>query len=42
MSLLERGKRQPSLSVLFQLADALNVSPAVFIAFIEEACPPES
>lgn len=39
MSLLERGKRQPSVKVLFQLADALGVSPASFLSAIEEDCP---
>jgi len=36
VSLLERGKRQPSLDTLFRLAAALSISPTKLIARVEE------
>ena len=38
-SLLEQGKRQPSIKILFQLADALNVPVSDFIQILERDCP---
>lgn len=38
-SLLEQGKRQPSIKILFQLADALNVPVLDFIQILERDCP---
>jgi transcriptional regulator with XRE-family HTH domain len=32
VSLLERGKRQPSLQTIFRLAKVLGVSPATLVA----------
>jgi transcriptional regulator with XRE-family HTH domain len=32
VSLLERGKRQPTLGTLFRLAKVLDVSPATLVA----------
>ena len=39
VSLLEQGKRQPSITILFKLADALNVSPLDFIHTLENDVP---
>ncbi len=36
VSLLERGLRQPTLSTLFSLSKALNVSPSSVISYIEK------
>jgi transcriptional regulator with XRE-family HTH domain len=36
ISLLERGHRQPSLGTLFQLSEALGVSPASVVQRVEE------
>jgi transcriptional regulator with XRE-family HTH domain len=36
VSLLERGLRQPSLSTIFSLAKALNVSPSSMISKVEK------
>lgn len=35
VSMLERGVRQPALSSIFALAEALGVSPAVLVAWAE-------
>lgn len=35
ISLLERGKRKPTLSVVFNICDSLEVKPSVFIGKIE-------
>lgn len=35
ISLLERGLRQPSLTTIFELAKALNVSPSSMIKQLE-------
>jgi transcriptional regulator with XRE-family HTH domain len=35
ISLLERGKRQPTLETLFKLAEALNAAPSEIIAKVE-------
>lgn len=35
ISLLERGKRKPTLSVIFNICNSLKVKPSVFIAKIE-------
>lgn len=40
ISLLEQGKRQPSVKVIFQLSDAMHMSPAEFIQILERDCPP--
>ncbi len=32
VSLLERGKRQPTLETLFRIAKVLRVSPAILVA----------
>jgi len=36
ISLLERGKRQPSLSVIFRVANELGYSSSEFIKVVEE------
>lgn len=36
ISLLERGKRQPSLTTIFQLAQALKIKPSLMIADVEK------
>lgn len=36
ISLLENGKKQPSLITIFQLAKALNISPSKILANVEE------
>lgn len=38
ISLLECGRKQPSLVTIFQLAKALQVPPAQIIASVEEKC----
>ncbi len=38
ISLLECGHKQPSLVTIFQLAKALQSSPAQIIASVEEKC----
>lgn len=35
ISLLERGQRQPTITTLFKLTKALNISPSVFMEMIE-------
>lgn len=35
ISLLERGKRQPSLTTIFQLAQALKIKPSALISDLE-------
>jgi transcriptional regulator with XRE-family HTH domain len=35
ISLLERGKRKPTLSVIFNICNSLKVKPSVLIAKIE-------
>ena len=37
VSLLERGGRQPTLSTLWRLADALGVAPTELISGVEKA-----
>jgi transcriptional regulator with XRE-family HTH domain len=36
ISLLERGKRKPTLSVIFNICNSLNVTPSIFISQIEK------
>jgi transcriptional regulator with XRE-family HTH domain len=36
ISLLESGKKQPSLITIFQLAKALGISPSKILANVEE------
>lgn len=36
ISLLERGLRQPTISTIFKIADALDISPSEIIKTIEE------
>jgi transcriptional regulator with XRE-family HTH domain len=36
ISLLESGKKQPSLITIFQLAKALNTSPSKILAAVEK------
>lgn len=36
ISLMERGKRQPSLVTIFKISSALQISPAEFIAKVEK------
>lgn len=38
ISHLERGRKQPSLITIFQLARALGISPAKLILSVEEKC----
>ena len=35
ISLLERGLRQPTITTIFKLAEALNIDPSEFIKLIE-------
>jgi transcriptional regulator with XRE-family HTH domain len=35
ISLLERGQRQPSLSTIFKLSEALKIKPSKFLEMIE-------
>jgi transcriptional regulator with XRE-family HTH domain len=37
ISLLERGRYSPSLTMLFQLASALNVTPSLLLTRVEAA-----
>ena len=37
ISLLERGKRNPTLKTIFKLAEALDVLPSTMIQELEEA-----
>lgn len=39
ISLLEQGKRQPSIIILFKLADALGISPTKLIRDVEKEIP---
>jgi transcriptional regulator with XRE-family HTH domain len=39
ISLLERGKKSPSLKTIFQLAKALNIEPSEIIGRIQEIGP---
>lgn len=36
ISLLERGKRSPSLSNIFKIAKGLNIKPSVLVIEVEE------
>lgn len=36
ISLLERGLRQPTITTIFKLANALNISPSQLIAKVEQ------
>ncbi|MBP1155206.1 MULTISPECIES: helix-turn-helix transcriptional regulator [unclassified Paenibacillus] len=36
ISMLERGKRQPSLSTIFSIAKSLNIKPSEFLEKLEE------
>lgn len=36
ISLLERGQRQPTITTIFKLAKALNVSPSALIEKVEK------
>lgn len=36
ISLLERGKRKPTLSVIFKICNNLNIKPTAFISEIEK------
>lgn len=38
ISLLECGRKQPSLVTIFQLAKALQIPPSQIIASVEEKC----
>lgn len=40
VSLLEGGKRQPSLSVIFTLARALGTTAGVMVSAVERSIPP--
>ena len=35
ISLLERGLRQPTITTIFKIAKALDISPSVFIEMVE-------
>lgn len=39
ISLLECGKRKPTLHILFKICNELNVQPSEFIKTVEELCP---
>ena len=36
ISLLERGKRQPSLTTIFKLSTVLGISPSKFVKIVEK------
>ena len=36
ISLLERGLRQPTISTIFQISKALEISPSTLIAIVQE------
>ena len=36
ISLLERGLRQPTITTIFKLAEALQITPSEFIGLIEK------
>ena len=36
ISLLERGKRKPTISVIFNICNSLNVTPSIFISEVEK------
>ncbi len=36
ISLLERGRKSPSLNTIFKLAEALNITPSAMILRVEE------
>lgn len=36
ISLIERGKNEPSISKIFELCEAMNISPTDFICMVEE------
>ena len=36
ISLLERGKRKPTLNVVFNICNGLNITPSIFISEIEK------
>jgi transcriptional regulator with XRE-family HTH domain len=40
VSMLERGIRQPTLTTLFKLGKALNISPSELVAKVEENFDP--
>jgi len=35
ISMIERGKRKPTINILFKICDALHIKPSVFIDEIE-------
>jgi transcriptional regulator with XRE-family HTH domain len=40
ISLIERGINQPTIRVIFKLADALKVTPSTMIAMVEKEINP--
>jgi transcriptional regulator with XRE-family HTH domain len=36
ISLIERGRNEPSISKIFELCEAMTISPAEFIGMVEE------
>ena len=36
ISLIERGKNEPSVSKIFELCEAMNISPTEFMHMVEE------
>ena len=38
ISLLERGLRQPSLTTIFKLCEALEIKPSELLSIIEKRC----
>ena len=42
ISLLERGKRQPTITTIFKLAKALNISPSALIEKVEVSLHPNN
>ena len=36
ISSLERGKRQPTLKIIFAISSAINISPSEFVSKIEQ------
>jgi transcriptional regulator with XRE-family HTH domain len=42
ISLLERGLRQPTLTTLFKLSDALNIKPSELVELVDIKLPSKS
>ena len=38
-SLLERGQRQPTITTIFKIANALNINASVLVSLVEKELP---